>query len=156
MLRFKLKVGFACEGAIEGRPSVRGRKSQWYVEFRNIEGNFGLTVAEYDFINPASVHILSWYAGLLRLLFEEELRVGGKSYGQGAILKIEEGKQGSEKDTVILLWLVLRKYTHSKTFATRVFEELRQPRNPFASMYLAGLTDADIARIFVEPPLWRE
>ena len=148
MTHFKLRVLFATEGGFWG--SI-GREP---IELRNTDDAIGLSDDLRLQNNSKCRKVLEWYGELLRWLFERELIEFGKNFGKGTILKLSSEGDDSLTDARILLWLALFKKTRSKGFATQVFQHCDIARsNPFTSPYVAGLTDEDIVRLFVPPPL---
>lgn len=147
MVRFKLKVCLATEGG------VKGFYKKESIELRNFDNQIGL-YDEYQIKDSVSVtEILNWYENLLKVLVEKELVIDNKNFGRGAILKLSSEPENKEKAKA-LLWLALCKKTGSKGFANEVFERLRvEQSNPFGGRYIAGLSDKDIAKFFVPPPL---
>jgi len=146
--RFKLRVCLATEGGVEGKWNGE------YIELRNTDSQIGLCDDHgYECTRLACQEILGWYWELLKILFFEELSVGNMKLGRGAILKLSNDPAGKEKAGVLLA-LALQKKTGSENFAAAVSETLTKAgANPFSGPYLAGLSDKDIARIFVHPPL---
>lgn len=147
IVRFKLDVCLATEGGVQGRY----RKEP--IELRNCDRAIGL----YDEYNledgKGAKEILNWYEALLRILFEEQMTIAGKNLGRGAILKLSDAPE-NEKEAKKFLWLALYKKTISKGFADSVFQRLESvERNPFRGRYIAGLSDKDIAELFVPPPI---
>lgn len=144
LVRFKLRRCFAAEGG------VQGHFRDGPVELRNLDSDFGLAESEYHF-SRASRRILRWYEKLLCALFEEDLRLEHRRYGRGAILKLSNGPKDAP-NALILLWAAITKI-EGKKFAVEVFRELEElKRSPSGIAHLAGLTDEDIAAIFVPPP----
>ena len=146
MVRFKLRVCFATEGGIEGR--VEGES----IELRNSYDKIGLWDDHHFEENPVCRKILEWYAGVLRALLEEELAVGDKNFGRGAIIKLSPQDPLYEEKAKDLLWLALCKKTGSKGFADAVFERMKiELAKPLSGPYVAGLTDEQIVQFFVPP-----
>lgn len=147
MVRFKLDVCLATEGGVQGKY----RKEP--IELRNCDREIGL-YDEYDLKDgKGAEEILNWYEALLRILFEEPMMVGDKNVGRGAILKLSNAPE-NENEAKKFLWVALYKKTKSKGFANSVFQRLEaEKRNPFSSRYIAGLSDEDIAELFVPPPI---
>lgn len=146
MVRFKLRVCFATEGGIEGR--VEGES----IELRNSYDKIGLWDDHHFEENPVCRKILEWYAGVLRALLEEELAVGDKNFGRGAIIKLSPQDPLYEEKAKDLLWLALCKKTGSKGFADAVFEQMKiELAKPLSGPYVAGLTDEQIVQFFVPP-----
>lgn len=145
LLRFKLRVCFATEGGIQG--FLRDGP----VELRNLYHQFGLAESEYR-NSKASVRLLRWYEKLLRLLFEDDLRYGSHKYGRVALLKLS-GEPKDQSNAFILLWVALARQ-EGRTFANRVFQELKKGESSLmgTKRFLAGLSDEDIANMFVPPP----
>lgn len=147
LVRFKLDVCLATEGGVQGRY----RKEP--IELRNCDSEIGL-YDEYGLEDgKGGEEILNWYEALLRILFEEQMIVGDKNFGRGAILKLSDTPE-NEKEVKKFLWVALYKKTGSKRFANSIFQRLELvKRNPFSGRYIAGLSDEDIAELFVPPPL---
>lgn len=148
VLRFRLDACLAVEGGVEG--AWKG----YPVEYRNWGEEWLGLFNEYYWLppNPVWVQIQAWYTDVLRLLFTEELRFGGRSYGIGSILRLDPSVSGSEADAKLLVWLALAKKARNKKFATRVFQALGE--DTVAQRFLAGLTDEDITQLFVPPPAY--
>lgn len=144
IVRFGLQICFATEGGVQG--FLRDGP----VELRNLYQEFGLGEYEYH-RSQASRRVLRWYEKLVRTLFEEDLRLGRHRYGRGAILKLSHDPKDAT-NAVVLLWVALARVS-GKKFATAVFRELEDLRG---IAHLAGLTDEDIARVFVPPPELKE
>lgn len=146
MVRFKLRVCFAAEGGIEGR--VEGEP----IELRNSYDKIGLFDDHHFEENPVCQKILNWYAGVLRMFLEEELVVGDKTFGRGAIVKLSPQDPLYEEKVKDLLWLAICKKTGSKGFANAVFEQMKiELAKPLSGPYVAGLTDEQIVQFFVPP-----
>lgn len=146
MVQFKLRVCFATEGGIEG--CVEGEP----IELRNSYDKIGLWDDHHLEDNPVCQKILGWYAEILRTLLEEELVVGGKSFGRGAILKLSPQDPLYEEKAKELLWRALYKKTGSQGFAKAVFERVGvELAHPLSGPYVTGLTDEQIAQFFVPP-----
>ena len=146
MVRFKLRVCFATEGGIEGYVESEP------IELRNSYGMIGLFDDNHFEENPVCQKILNWYAGVLRVLLEDELVVGGKTFGRGAIVKLSPQDPLYEEKAKGLLWLALCKKTGSKGFADAVFERMKiELAKPLRGPYVAGLTDEQIVQFFVPP-----
>lgn len=147
MVRFKLRVCFATEGGMAG---VFKREP---IELRNLDNKIGLYDEHRFEENPVCQKILNWYAGVLRVLLEEELTVGDKSFGRGAILKLSPEDPLYEEKAKELLWFALYKKTGSRGFAKAVFERMKiELAQPLSGPYIAGLTNEQIVRFFVPPP----
>jgi hypothetical protein len=137
--KFNLRVCLATEGGVEGRG----------YELRNCDDNLGLYV---DYGESNAVKALDFYEKMLRQLFEEPLSFGNVNFRRGEILWLEDDKK-SYNDALIYLFGTLTK-TASRKFAEKVLktkEEIAQ--NPFSAPYIAGLSDEDITRFFVPPPI---
>lgn len=147
MVRFKLDICFATEGGVQGSYKKEP------IELRNCDREIGL-YDDYDFKDgKGAEEILNWYEALLRILFEEPMTIADKNFGRGAILKLSDVPE-NEKEAKKFLWLALYKKTESKGFADSVFQRLESVRrNPFSGRYIAGLSDKDIAELFVPPPI---
>lgn len=145
MVRFKLQVCFATEGGIQG--CVDGEP----IELRNSYDQIGLYDDHHFEENPVCQKILNWYAEVLRILLEEELVVGDKNVGRGAIVKLSPQDPLYEEKAKDLLWLALCKKT-SKGFANAVFKRMKiELAKPLSGPYVAGLTDEQIIQFFVPP-----
>jgi len=147
MTRFKLEVCLSTEGG------VKGFYKKESIELRNFDDQIGL-YDEYQIKDSVgAIEILNWYEMFLKILVENELIVGNKNHGRGAILKLS-GDTANKEKAKKLLWLALYKKTGSKGFADKVFERLRvEQSNPFSGRYIAGLSNKDIVELFVSPPL---
>lgn len=149
MTRFKLGVCISTEGGVQGRI---GREP---IELRNVYAKIGL----YDEYSNSQIRrewtnkILNWYGDLLRYIFEKKLYFNKQSFGRGAILKLTNRSEDEPKAR-FYLWLAIRTKARSSAFADRVFKKLFEAEsNPFSARYLAGLSDEDIAKLFVPPPV---
>jgi len=150
MVRFKLEPCIATEGGVSG---TVGKEP---VELRNTYGKIGLLDENGFEESPECAKILAWYTELMRIVFEEEIKVGEKCLGRGAVLKLSPADPLFEDKLKQLLFLALWKKTGSKGFAEAVFGRLaRELGNPLSGSYIAGLSDAEIARFFVPPPVER-
>jgi len=134
-------------------PEIAGVVDGETIELRNVDGNLGL----YDGCgleeNPACQRVLAWYAELLRILFEEELRVGDKSLGRGMILKIDPSDPQCEEKIQGLLYLAIWRKTGAEEFARPVFDRIqRELAMPISTSYIAGLTPDEIVRFFASLP----
>lgn len=146
--RFKLRVCLTTEGGVEGQWNGR------HIELRNADRQVGLYDDHgYECASPVCQEILGWYGELLKILFLKELTMENRNYGRGAILKLANTPD-DEGRAKILLFLAFWKKTGSKGFATHVFKTLERERAKlFGGLFIAGLSNEDIARIFVPPPI---
>lgn len=150
MEQFSLGVCFAAEGGIEGL--VDGEP----VELRNLESHIGL-IDEYQLPDHRGCdRVLSWYAQLLRILFEDVRVINGQNLGAGRILKLDPTDPNYERDVLGLLWLAMFSQTNDADFPHRVFRRLEELNRTPAGMYLAGLTPSEVMAIYVPPPIARE
>lgn len=145
--RFGLRVNFACEGGVEG---MCGRE---YIELRNGDDGIGLYDAHLAERNPRCRAILRWYSEALYWLFIGKLAVGRHDFGRGSILWLNEEHPGDETNAKILLWAAICRRTRSKKFSAKVFEQLKIEMSGPGRHHLAGLSDEDIARLWVPPPV---
>lgn len=137
---------FACEGGVTG---------VWhgdYIELRNWDDfddrgdTLGLMVSDSDPSSPGMRQVMGWYHRLLRILFCERLHPNASP---GDLLTLEERNPQSKHDALVLLYLALKRKMMSGKRARAVFDQLREERWGIGGMYLAGLTDEDIKRIYV-------
>lgn len=143
--KFNLRVCFATEGGVEGRG----------YELRNCNDNLGL-YTDYDFYTEYGENnagkTLDFYEKMLRQLFEEPLSFGNVNFKRGEILRLENNKK-SYSDALIYLFGTLTK-TADRKFAEDVLKTKEEvAMNPFSAPYIRGLTDEEIVRFFVPPPL---
>jgi hypothetical protein len=144
MLRFGLTAAFLTEGGVEGK--YKGMP----VALLNLDRRLGLDIEEQCL--PGNAIVLGWYGELLKVLFWDELVVDGQSYGTTAILKLNPDDYVDELRAKLLLYLALKKKTGSQGFATEVFKKL-DALDGFESLYIAGLSDEKVQRLYVPPPL---
>lgn len=149
MTRFNLRVCMATEGGVSG---VYKRK---FLELRNNGDKIGLYTEIPRFPCEPLTEIYDFYETMLRTLFEEPLAVGDKKYRRGEILRLDTTKPESIYQSQDILLATLTK-VKSKQFAAKVLKtEDRQLANPFANSYLTGLTNEEIVKFFVPPPIDR-
>ena len=151
MVRFKLRLCFACEGGVEGIVRTRGRKI--YVSLLNLEDHLGLIDENAkDFRSPAQQHVVNWYADLLRSLGEDEITLGRSHLPRGEIFRLSEKEA---RVAFAVLWAALQKKSRSRAFATQVlgryYDEMKHSH--LSVSFLTGLTRKDIVRIYVTPPI---
>ncbi|MDO8469768.1 MAG: hypothetical protein Q7S84_01970 [bacterium] len=145
MSRFKLKLCFATEGGVSG--TYRHET----IELININdgASFGL-FDDYHFPeNPRCYELLKWYGELLYTLFLDELTIG-ETTRRGEIFRLTDDAAGAD-NAKILLYAAIKKKTGSTRFAKSVFSKLDDTLSSFGGMYLAGLSDEDVARLYVPP-----
>ncbi|MDP3958153.1 MAG: hypothetical protein Q8Q36_01655 [bacterium] len=150
-LRFNLGLNFSCEGGLQGK--YRGR----YVSLQNMgDGDLGLMLEDGDLLHSrSSAEILAWYGTLLWWLAESPtLSVNGKDYGHGKIfdLSLDPSNPAAYfREMHGILSAVFRKASKSKVLGEKVFREFAA-QGSLEGVYLRGLSDADIKRIFVPLP----
>lgn len=147
VLNTALTVHFGLES------DVQGIVDDEVIELRNADGKVGL----YDGCgleeNPACQRVLAWYAELLRILFEEELKIGDRSLGRGAMLKLNPEDPQCEEKARSLLYLAVLKKTGAEGFTRPVFNRIQRDLGmPIALPPVAGLTPDEIIRFFASLP----
>ena len=147
MTRFKLGQCFLTEGGVSGT----WRREP--IELVNaLDGaSFGLFDDHQFEENPRCREILKWYGELLHTLFLDALTVGA-STRRGDILRLTPDASGAD-NTKVLIYAALKKKTGSPRFAKAAFGTLdEEMASLFGGLHLAGLTDEDVARLYVPPP----
>lgn len=171
--RFRgLRLSQVCEGGVDGMCWARFPRGvfyagQWwhrmrgYVEFRNLDDKIGLEMYELPRNAPVKQKALRWYATLFKILFFHDLaeRGGRIVFRRGSILKLSENDRGDAAKLWEILFLALqtkaREEPWLRRFPYKVFSTLQaEKKNIFSGKFLAGLTDEDIVKIFVPPPLY--
>ncbi|MFH1162015.1 MAG: hypothetical protein V1696_01935 [Candidatus Jorgensenbacteria bacterium] len=147
MARFKLKLCFLTEGGVSGTWRHES------IELTNISDgvSFGLFDDHQFPENPRCREVLRWYGELLYTLFLDELTIGGTTR-RGEILRLTDDTSGAD-NAKILLYGAIKKKTGSEGFSKSVFSKLDDTLSCFGGMYLAGLSDEDIVRLYVPPRL---
>lgn len=151
--RFKIGVCFATEGGVQG--TYKYGRNREPIELQNISdsASFGLFDEHHFEHNPGCAKILKWYGELLYALFLDELEVNGKKLKRGEILRLRDDYSGDADNAKLLLYLAMRKKTGSEMFAKAVFTTLNEKLSSLGGMYLAGLSDEDIVKLYVPPSL---
>lgn len=146
--KFNLGVCFATEGGVQGM--YKGSR----IDLRNDGGNLGLWNEEMSCSQgPGVVKVLDFYRQLVGLLLEQDFTVGKRHYRRGEILRLPKEEQTTER-TLEILVAILVKASRSREFAEKVVRELvGNAGNPFSAPFLRGLTEEEIGRFFVPPPL---
>src|SRR3989344_2387568 len=97
--RFKLRgLAFSTEGGVEG--TVQGEA----IALANAGDMIGLFDEHQFRRNPVCRKILNWYGELLYIIFEDDLVIGNKNAGRGAILKLNPARLMLEEITRTILW----------------------------------------------------
>ncbi len=148
----RLGVNFSTEGGIEGF------YKRTYIELRNSYSEFGLWVDTHYRQGPGVTEILDFYERLVRLTFEEPLKIGRKSYRSGEILRLPRDERGYvENDKIWEILGAVLSYAKSRIFAKKVMGKLVDgTNNPFGAPYIRGLTDEEISHRFVPPSYSQE
>lgn len=143
--RYNLNISYSCEGGIVQR------KKGWrkYYELRNSYDRIGLSFEEGN-INEAQ-KALTLYECLLEQLFQKPFEFARKRYRAGEILRLETSSTPS--DALIYLFATLTTVLH-RDFAIGTMNTLEDlGQSLFGVAHLRGLSDDEIARIFIHPPL---
>lgn len=142
--RFNLSVCFATEGGVEGV------YKRCYVSLLNCYERLGLLVEEADYHQGKGLtEVLDFYEKMLCYLFEEEFSYRKRRYRRGEILR--QSKDEKVNRVLEILFAVLSK-ARSNKFASKVMGTVNSA-NPFFRRYLRGLSDEEIAKFFVPPPI---
>ena len=143
----KLSVNFSTEGGVEGF------YKRTYIELRNSYDRLGLFVEQDYWQGPGLIEVIDFYEKMLRLLFEEPLKVGKIQYRRAEILRLPKddiGYTGVNQAWKILDATLTK--TRSKAFAYKAIRKLiDEASNPFSGSYLRGLTTEEIVQRFVPP-----
>jgi len=141
--RFNLDVCLATEGGVEG--IYKG----CYIELKNCDRELGLLVGNY-YQKEGLKEILDFYEEMLRYLFVKNFTVGKRNYRRGKILKLSEEGKDCKKAQEILIAVLTK--SGGEKFARKVLDKIQKiRRNPFAVSYVKGLTNEEIAQLFVPP-----
>jgi len=134
--------------AAEGGLVKSGRRGY---ELRNDFDKIGL-YADYGGDNAR--YAFNFYARMLLQLFQEPLQLGDTRFRRGEILRLED-KPEMVNDALIFLFATLSSIG-GKPFAKKVLRNVNNLRtNPSVSRYIRGLSDEEIAKLFVPPPDFR-
>ena len=137
MARYNLSPCMLTEGGVQKR-GARGY---------GLTNDFDDISLSIDYGEQNAGHALNLYARMLLQLFQYPLSLGKTQFRRGEILWLED-KPETENDALILLFATLD--SMRKGFGKKVFQKVRAVKmNPFASRFVRGLTDEEIARIFV-------
>lgn len=144
----RLRPNLACEGG------VMGRVGTGYVELVNCDECIGLS-DELAFdrnggFDRETAWVLGFYENMLRRIFKLPLKFRGRKMRPGAILWLPAAGVDSELDAWQILKLILRK-VGGPQFPEAVAAKLREV-GTLGRIYLRGLKDEEIVRIFVPPP----
>lgn len=138
MTKFNLNVDFITEGGLEGMD----------FELRNIMDKIGLYVDEGE---ESAKEALDFYEKMLRQLFEEPLSFGNVTFRRGEILWLDE-TENSYSDALIYLFGTLTRTT-DRAFAERILKTKEQVEKTPLGPYLRGLSDEEIEKFFIPPPI---
>lgn len=143
MTKFNLEVCLACEGGVEKK---RGR----VYSLENDGKCIGL-YAEYGEDNAQKA--LAFYEALLKKLFIEKINFAGHQFRRGEILWLKEEEKYDKSNAMLSLFMAMAS-VGGRSFARKTIRQMNdKAKDPFFSTFVGGLSDEDIARIFVPPPL---
>lgn len=155
--KFQLGVCLATEGGVEGIVKEKSSEKKEYVELRNEYGRLGL-YAEPRWrdkegqivLNDATKKCLKFYVDLMDTLFLSKLSYEGRTYQMAEWMFHSEAEGWNI--LVAMLTATLIK-VGGKKFPEKLKQTLQGIRkNPLERLYLKGLSDEDIACLFVPPP----
>lgn len=147
MERFGLQAEAATEGGFGGK--IKGE----YVEFVNHNNEIGLwdNIQRQDVLRrnaPQSKKVLAWYYKLLQTVFQEKIKLGGRS-ARAAVLKIDPKAPDVGIRVLTCLMAALSKIENPR-FAEIIRNRVANP-GFLEETHLAGLTLEQIKRLYVNP-----